>query len=250
MIVTAAGNDRNKPGGTRYPLLRDSRLSSDFSLSASSVIFGSPRLDVFDDPTRFDPDPTFSGFPSLFPSETRRQKLASYLAGVPNTVGPAPNVIIVGATTNAAEPPVFEAPFSDSLPDVRAVGTDVRVIDDESGGKANGTSLSTPQVAGLATYLWLLSDDLQSKPVSVTRRAIMDNALTDLGAPDVFLVDAYASVLSLDQGVAPTPTSAPVRFALLDITGDGVFNEADVDDFATALVGSGNPRSRPGIATT
>src|SRR5437879_2615030 len=61
--------------------------------------------------------------------------------------------------------------FSNTPPDLSAVGEN---IPDLSGSPVQGTSFAAPQIAGLASYLWLLSDDLRvNQPAQVTRQAIL-----------------------------------------------------------------------------
>ncbi len=108
------------------------------------------------------------------------------------------------------------------------------------GSFRKGTSYAAPQVAGLASYLWLLSTDLRSLPSQVTRQAIVENARNYAGATGV--IDAYATVLSLDQAALPDPGTAPIRLAILDVadaTGapgsNGHFDEKDVELFLAKL---------------
>ena len=108
--------------------------------------------------------------------------------------------------------------FSNINPDVLAVGEFIGGHNGE-----DGTSFSAPQVAGLASYLWMLSPDLKNfQPISATKNAIVANTRDNF-------IDAYASALSLDGNI--TPQTAPMRLALLDLNGDGKFNEADVNQF-------------------
>ena len=238
LIAESAGNNGNIAAGVHYALFRDARISGTFSLTASEQIFGSPRLTVFDDPAAFAPEPQFPGYPSLLPSADRRSKLLKFVTShVSDDVGRAPNVVSVGATTRGEPLSVVQAPFSNSNGQVYAVGTAVMSVGAPDDSPVDGTSFSAPQVAGLASYLWLLSDDLRNKPTSFTRQAILENARFTVAA-GVHVLDAYASVLSLDAAEPVTPASAPIRRALLDVNGDGAFTEADVQDFAAALVGA------------
>src|SRR5205085_5250305 len=87
----------------------------------------------------------------------------------------------------------------------------------------SGTSFSTQQVAGLASYLWVLSPDLRNfQPISSTKNAIVANTRNKF-------IDAYASALSLDGAI--TPQTAPMRLALLDLNGNGRLDDVDVDKF-------------------
>jgi len=243
LIAEAAGNDGSTAAGIHYALFRDAQIAGAFSIAASPRIFGSPRLTVFDDPAAFAPEPQFAGYPSLLPSADQRRKLLSYVTShVPSDVGTEPNVVNVGATTRGEPLSVVQAPFSNSNADVYAVGTAVMTVGPEGHSTAGGTSFTAPQVAGLASYLWLLSDDLRNKPTSYTRQAIVENVRFNVAA-GVHVLDAYASVLSLDAAEPVTPSSAPIRLALLDLNGDGAFTETDMQEFAYWLVNvSGLPR--------
>jgi hypothetical protein len=238
LFAQSATNEGNSAAGTRYALFRNAQIAGAFALTASEQIFGSPRLTVWSDPAAFEPEPQFAGYPSLLPSPDMRAKLLKYVQYyVSDDAGLAPNVVIVGSTTRGEPGSVVQAPFSNSNGDVYAVGTAVMSVGAAGNSAADGTSFSAPQVAGLASYLWLLSDDLRNKPTSFTRQAITENARLSIAA-GVHILDAYASVLSLDAAEPVTPASAPIRRALLDLNGDGAFTEADVQDFAAALVGA------------
>ncbi len=95
---------------------------------------------------------------------------------------------------------------------------------------SSGTSFAAPQVAGLLSYLWLLSPELRdNRSSSDAVRAIQDNVrTTSVLLP---ILDAYAAVLSLDAAGALTPATAPIRMALLDADGNGSFTDDDVDQF-------------------
>jgi hypothetical protein len=144
-----------------------------------------------------------------------------------DTVGPADNVLMVGSTTpGLTYDQLAESASSDSGPDLFAVGEGVFTFD----GSKNGTSVATPQVTGLASYLWLVSDDLRrNQPSRVTRRAILDNTRSVPGVGGV--IDAYAAVLSLDRAVSPAQISAPVRLAILDVNDNTFFDNTDIEAF-------------------
>jgi IPT/TIG domain/Subtilase family/Bacterial Ig-like domain (group 2) len=161
-----------------------------------------------------------------------------------DTVGAAPNVVLVGSTTAANTfGGLRDSSFSNIGAFVAAVGEQILTID---GGSTQGTSFATPQVTGLASLLWLLSDELRnsSTAIALTRRAIEDNArtVTGLNSP---VIDAYASILSLDRAQLPSPSSAPVRLALLDTNDDTFFTEADIDAFLAHLLDSGGTPLEP-----
>jgi hypothetical protein len=116
-------------------------------------------------------------------------------------------------------------------PDVSAVGEDIPDLD---GTLVEGTSFAAPQIAGLISYLWLLSDDLRlTQPMQVTRQAVLSNARTTAAGP---VVDAYAATLSLDPVVGdPEPATWKVRFSLLDVNNDNKFDENDIQLFLSHL---------------
>jgi subtilisin family serine protease len=92
----------------------------------------------------------------------------------------------------------------------------------------SGTSMATPQVAGLAAYLWTIKPDL-------TPQEIMDILITTADSTDCGginprpLIDAYAAVLALDRDYP----DMEVRRAILDLNEDRFFNETDVEQFLT-----------------
>jgi hypothetical protein len=100
---------------------------------------------------------------------------------------------------------------------------------DQSFKVKQGTSYAAPQVAALATYLWMISPQLRDGPLADTISAITGNAT---GADDQ--IDAYGSVLSLDPVGEPDPATWRVRVALLDVDDSGSFDENDVTAFRAA----------------
>jgi hypothetical protein len=124
-----------------------------------------------------------------------------------------------------------------------AVGTDVfSHLLSPSAGNLTGTSMASPQVAGLAEYLWSIAPDLTapqlaSAMIATGRPALPNNIAAGCGTnvASAPRLDAYTAVLSLDQPAAVTRTSAPVRFAILDHNGDGAFDHRDIQAFMTAF---------------
>jgi hypothetical protein len=121
--------------------------------------------------------------------------------------------------------------FSDPGADVLAVGEGIPTL---GGVPTRGTSVAAPQVAGLAAYLWMLSPELQARPVQDTIAAIGANASRAVNG----IIDAYATVLSLDVPAPPTPATARVRLAILDADEDGDFDLGDLQAFHDAYVSS------------
>jgi len=145
---------------------------------------------------------------------------------------PAPNVLTVGGTTSAE---LFENlavwPRSDLGPDVNAVSENIFVLGAASDQGPEGTSLATAQVAGLATYLWLLSPTLRSADAEATAFLIKSNTRSNANVSGV--IDAYAAVLSLDPAT-PITVTANIRQAILDVDGNGGFDGLDLLQFAEA----------------
>lgn len=138
------------------------------------------------------------------------------------------------------------------------VGTDVWSVDgpDAAVGASfrSATSYSTPQVSGLAAYLWSIAPDLTPEQIAGTLRDT-SRVLPDPNGPGCSaparlitarrVIDAYDAVLSLDAASLPTPATAPVRLALLDVTGDGVFDAADLGPFVAKHLVNGQPIPEP-----
>src|SRR5688500_18783148 len=89
---------------------------------------------------------------------------------------------------------------------IAAVGADVHShLFDSFAGDRTGTSMASPQVAGLAMYLWSIAPDLTAPQL---RSAMVDTARLPLPNDDASgcgtdvtsapRLDAYAAVLSLD----------------------------------------------------
>jgi len=154
-------------------------------------------------------------------------------AGLSGPDAIADNVIVVGSVASQSSQSILtqhvtgdqlaESTFSNSGPDVLAVGEDVFNV-----GGFSGTSVAAPQVTGLISYLWMISPDLQAQPVAVTKQIIVANTRSNK------VIDAYATVLALD-GTTLAKQTAPIRFALLDENKDGKFDEQDIDDFLSKL---------------
>jgi hypothetical protein len=241
LFVNAAGNDFDTLGSV-YDLFAQSATSDVVRLTASPRLFGAPSLQVLQDHDLLDAHARFNNFPSFALSDAQVQDIGDYLK---EALGPsptaAPNILTVGSVTRTPSTgAVFESEFSNRNPHLHAVGYPVWGVNDADNNR--GTSLSAPQVAGLASYLWLLSDELRSQPVSATWHAILDN--TRLVGSDVHLLDAYAAILSLDEPGPATPASAPIRLALLDLDNNGRFDEVDLEAFAVAILdsnGGGSP---------
>ncbi len=121
--------------------------------------------------------------------------------------------------------------------DLAAIGEEVWSFIDSASDQYNlsGTSMAAPEVAGLAAYLWSIDSapDAQQILTAIYTNAQAvpvlsgDTTCSDWPNPAP-VIDAYASLLSLDATAAPTPANSPVRFAILDINDDGDFDETDL----------------------
>ncbi len=111
-------------------------------------------------------------------------------------------------------------------------------------GLESGTSMATPQAAGLAAMLLSIDPTLSpqqlksilissARPVSVV---VNDDCSTwPTPAP---LIDAYAAVLALDDAAALVSGNLPnvsVRGTLLDVDSSGQYREDDLDDVLSQL---------------
>jgi subtilisin family serine protease len=124
---------------------------------------------------------------------------------------------------------------------VSAIGKDVFSFFGASAsdgtGWQSGTSFATPQVSGLAAYVWALKPSLTPQQVvdSIQKTARGTGlACTDPPKP---VIDAYNAVLAVDDASALSGGyGAPVRLAILDVVGaspadlggNEIFDEMDV----------------------
>lgn len=235
LVTPAAGNWKDEFAATIYPGLEFAQYQSVFSIATGSDPFFPFISNEF-----LWSSATGVADPSLVatPPEIRLLTQQIISDGMDKVAG-EDNVLMTGSTSPGATfNDLKESSFSNIGPDVTAVGEAILAIDTIH----NGTSFAAPQVAGLASYLWLLSDDLRNNhPASVTRTAILENSRSTFNANHV--IDAYAAVLSLDATDLPTPETAPVRPAILDLNHDGTFDQADIAGFVGILFDSnGNPR--------
>lgn len=227
LVASAAGNERNATSAVIWPAARDARVGSPIALAAKS----DPVLGLASNDS-WTPEAALIAqeFESLATTPLEQLQLGDdvRLLNLDGADAVPENVILVGSATNmdpatattqyVSPDQLVESAFSDENADVQAVGEEIF-------GLVNGTSFASPQVAGLASYLWLLSPELRtSQPIAMTQRAIVANTRSNV-------IDAYATVLSLDGAVLPTPVTAPIRLAILDVDGVDGFNEADIEAF-------------------
>jgi hypothetical protein len=264
LFVMAAGNEHNKPVGILYPGFGDARFGYYPQMLASLLEldrdFGSgdgiPAAVLWEPSTAA---ATAAGFTP--PAELTRITLSEdYLAEKRIEFAElearqrAPQALdatlVVGATglpafdasrTDASD--VARSAFSNTIRDARGIvavgeGVSMGVVRRNADGvetdRVNGTSFAAPQVSGLAAYLWLLSPELRALPAAETLRHIVENAQTSEGTFPTAVIDAYAAVLALDQ----FDDDRPIRQAILDVNGDGRFDDRDIELYLEAFEAS------------
>lgn len=228
LVSVSAGNSRKDEIAIIYPGMG---IASAMSYISTATL--NDPIAFMSNPLLWNATSAYPDFPSLVPSSEEFNTLRVFReALLLDTYGAANNVLMAGSTKpDTRAESSLESDFSNSNADVYAMGEDVYMFTKDKNGSnyQQGTSFTAPQVAGLASYLWLLSPELRSLPSPVTRQAIIDN--TTLSASGLKIIDAYASALSLDDAALPTPASAPIRLAILDVNNDGFFNELDVSEY-------------------
>lgn len=157
------------------------------------------------------------------------------------------NILVVENRQNSATTPFQPTCLgnrSKVLGNISAIGTDVWSLDTAAGdlfaSNKSGTSMASPQVAGLAAYVWALDPTLSNTGVIDVLKATARTAAGDTGctvAPSQ-VVDAYAAVLAADRGFL----QSPARRAILDAAdssgsagSNGQFDEKDVELFLSRL---------------
>jgi cysteine-rich repeat protein len=183
------------------------------------------------------------------PTETAADIGSRFTAAslVPLPIPNLTNVLVVENAVNDAGPvfgPRCLAPGSKFPGDLSGIGSAVWSLTRASmgAGDKTGTSMATPQVAGLAAYLWALDPTLSVAELRTlllaTRRPVPPSAgQGGCSAQDAApIIDAYAAALALDAAALPAPATAPIRLALLDVDRDGDFDEEDVFEWSVLLV--------------
>lgn len=234
--LASAGNDNDKPGGPY-----SAHFNSPWNIAAK---FSNPCL----------------AFDELSGSELAKcqKKFDNEIVG--KNLPELKNVIIIGSK----KPEIDElSVFSNLNEDIVAVGEEVRNIcvqnepikpppanqnpkyycpGPNSLVSYRGTSMATPQVAGIAALLWTIKPSLS---VAELKAIINNSPVPTAPKSKVRLVDAYNSILAIDE--AAEIGKAPVRTALLDVVGvnggntlpDGAFTYADflafVEEFAKRI---------------
>ena len=264
LFVMAAGNEHNKPVGVLYPGFGDARFGFYPQMLASlpelDRDFGSG--DGIPAAVLWEPSPaaaTAAGFTP--PAELTRITLSEdYLAekriefaeleARQRALQALDATLVVGSTrlpafdasrTDASG--VARSGFSNAIRDARGIkavgeGLSLGVVRRNRDGvetdRVNGTSFAAPQVSGLAAYLWLLSPELRALPAAETLRHIVENAQTSEGTSPTAVIDAYAAVLALDQ----FDDERLIRQAILDVNGDGRFDDRDIELYLDAFEAS------------
>ena len=229
LVTTSAGNDAADAVTRVYPGAGLARVGSALNVAATA----DPAMSFATDAALWTPAAPCASppcFPSLAPTPAEVATLGALLVDLAQTEAPpAANVMIVGSIDAF----FVASSFSEPGANVFAVGEAIPTL---IGIPTQGTSFAAPQVAALAAYLWMLSPELRARPVAHTVAAIKANADAD------GIINAYASVLSLDEPAAVTPATARVRLAILDADADGDFDLADLEAFHAAYVSAGTMR--------
>jgi autotransporter-associated beta strand protein len=232
LYVNSAGNNADKEVGRLYPGTGEAPYNSPAGIAA----LGDLSFAFMQDQSLWGTPPDRPDLPPLVPAPDATANLLDAVRTLGlDTLGPANNVLTAGSVLNESAPAdLEESLFSNRHADVKAVGQNVTLHCDMGRPSLGcpvglGTSFSAPQVAGLASYLWLLSPELKGKPANATAQIIKANTRTN--AHTTGIIDAYATVLALDQAALPTPSTAPIRLALLDVNTDRKFDEADLRTF-------------------
>ena len=159
-------------------------------------------------------------------------------------VPPLQNTMVVENLVDTGAPAFAPGCLADSSNrggTAAVVGTDVfSHLFTPQAGDLTGTSMASPQVAGLAAYIWSIAPDLEAPEL---RALLMATAAPPLATgaggcgspvPSAPRLDAYGAVLSLDGSRALTPAGARVRHAIMDHDGNGTVDSQDLAAFAAA----------------
>jgi Subtilase family len=164
-----------------------------------------------------------------------------------NPVDPLTNTLAVENVSEEANSSALTCLSETSNIDgsIAAPGREVWSFTKTGGAKnKNGTSMASPLVGGLATYLWSIDKDLTPQQLGAAIRMNADDPLPVkvCERESAKRLDAYAATLSLDQTGAPAPATWPVRFAILNKNGDEKFDQKDLAAF--------RPEVKPSLLNT
>ena len=232
LITQAAGNVDPAPGGFMARSYRGFRSASFSSPAALATHVGQLSTLLLDTSLwRSETDPSLPDI--TFAAATVTELVNLLVQAGASTSLVADNLLIVDSATDAeAFADVRSSDFNFLGADVRAVGENVKLFDIPS---ATGTSFAAPQVAGLASYLWVLSERLRNLHPSFTVNLIKNTGRTSANNPTVPLIDAYAALQSLDPlSFALGGPDKLIRKALVDVNGDGNFDHLDLVKFEQA----------------
>jgi hypothetical protein len=134
-----------------------------------------------------------------------------------------------------------------------AIGTNVWSLTAAGADYLTGTSMATPQVAGLAAYLWSIDPSLTPQQLITILTATANPVPLTFGAgcstwhAPAPSIDAYAAVLALDKA-ASNPNLAKVRLAVLDVADavgsegtNNAFDAYDLDLWLSKIAGIAQP---------
>ena len=158
------------------------------------------------------------------------------------------NVIVVESVADSAASAggATRSPFSNTNGHISAPGTDITstVRPPALYGVKSGTSQAAPHVAGLIGYLYSADPNLPRPTLSqnTVLELLQANSVAVAGGA-ANRIDAYLAVLALDGDQLPTPSSAPVRHALMDANNDSTFDELDIEQFRVRFldIATGQP---------
>lgn len=178
---------------------------------------------------------------------------AAMLGGLTNGFGqPMANLTNTVVVENAVNRSIFDPPdvqpiitkclYKDSFirGNLSGIGRNVRSFitpDSLEYDLWTGTSYSTPQVSGLAAYLWGINHALTPQQIknlliatSESVPVVSDQECSDWATPAP-IIDAYEALLALDAAGTPSVSNSPVRFSILDANADNSFDVNDLQLF-------------------
>ena len=233
MLVTqAAGNVDPVPGGFLARSYRGFRSASFSSPAALATHVGQLSTLLRDASLwRSETDLTLPDI--TFPIATVTELVNLLVQAGASTSLTADNLLIVDSATDAeAFTDVRSSDFNFLGADVRAVGENVKLFDFPL---VTGTSFAAPQVAGLASYLWVVSERLRNLHPIFTVGLIKSTSRISANNPTVPLIDAYAALQQLDMlSAAFLDPGRLIRKALVDVNGDGAFDHLDLVQYEQA----------------
>ncbi len=249
LTVSAAGNERDEDFARLYPGFAVADYDSPMNIAGRS----DAQMTWITNGALWDPQCS-QLVPCLVPSLVAAPVEETFFRSRVLPADPAANVrapvLIVGSVTRGNN----EISDFSEFGDVYAVGEAIPMI---PGDAKRGSSFAAPQVSALAAYLWILSPELRARPVADTIAAISANTCNTANCADIVtplrttpcqasigcadVIDAYATVLSLDSGQALSPSDSRVRLALLDVNNNGTFDGTDLFAFREAYRPGGEP---------